>query len=501
MSNISGTEYLNTVINKPPEGIVIVDYNGIIVSIDEAAQLIFQRSSQEMIDKPVRDFVPPALIESYFQLFSKQASNNELFDNKYVVSALNPDGSYLLIELSIHSNQIRSDTFYTLVLTNLSRSQEPENTLSYLDYIGTLMDTVLDGLITIDKQAQIQSFNRGAERIFGYTSNEVIGKNVNMLMPKPYRDHHDEYLRKYYQTGEKAVIGAVREIQAQRKDGSIFPMELGVNQMEAQKGVMFVGTIRDISERKAAENEIQSYINRLKISNEELDQFAYIASHDLKEPLRGLSNNALFLMEDYTEKLDEQGISRLNRIGFLCSRMENLVDSLLYYSRLGRQEYAIESTDLNNIINEIRLLLIDPDRDSCLDIVIPESLPTIICDVPRTTELFRNLISNGIKYNQCKNKIIEIGVVKKVNPFNQHHEDRVFYVKDNGIGIASQFFDDIFRIFKRLNEEDEKVRGTGVGLTFVKRIVERHNGHIWLESEPPNGSCFFFTLNISKDSV
>ena len=137
--------------------------------------------------------------------------------------------------------------------------------------------------------------NTSAVRIFGYTTEEVSGKNVSMLMPEPYRSEHDGYLSYYHTTGEKKVIGLGREILAQRKDGTVFPMELGVNEMEVDERKMYVGTIRDISERKEAEKSLQTYIQKLTRSNEELDQFAYIASHDLKEPLRGLFNNATFL--------------------------------------------------------------------------------------------------------------------------------------------------------------------------------------------------------------
>lgn len=363
--------------------------------------------------------------------------------------------------------------------------QDQAHTYTHLEAV---LNTILDGLITIDSEGSIQSFNPAAVRIFGYEPEEVIGRNVKMLMPDPYHSEHDGYLEHYKETGERKIIGIGREVAAKRKDGSVFPMELGVNEMQVDGKRMFVGTIRDITERKEAEIAIADYVLKLKQSNQELDDFAYIASHDLKEPLRGLSNNALFLKEDYEEQLDDGAKKRLGRMSYLCERMERLVDDLLYFSRLGRQELAIQKTDLNDVINDIEMMTETVMKEQNAHIVIPEKLPTITCDLPRITELFRNLITNAIKYNDKDKKIIEIGT-------KQGDKQIVFYVRDNGIGIDQCFYDDVFRIFKRLNDEDDNVKGTGVGLTFVKKIIERHKGRIWLESTLGEGTTFYFTLN------
>lgn len=351
-----------------------------------------------------------------------------------------------------------------------------------------IMNTVLDGLIIIDSRGKIMSFNHSAEGIFGYKKSEVIGKNVKMLMPDPYKEEHDSYLHNFLSTGEKKVIGIGREVKAQRKDGSVFPMELGINEMSFDGQRMFVGTIRDISERKEAEILIEQSIYDLKRSNQDLDEFAYIASHDLKEPIRGLTNNASFLKEDYEDQLDSYGKERLERMIFLCNRMENLVDSLLYFSRLGRQDLAIQETNLTDLIEDIKLMSSDFLEESNAKINIINQLPALVCDSLRIKEVLRNLIINAIKYNDKDQKIIEIGC---------HHDgvESVFFVKDNGIGIEEEFYNDIFRIFKRLNQEDDKSRGTGVGLTFVKKIIERHNGRVWLESEPHKGTTFYFTIH------
>jgi len=360
---------------------------------------------------------------------------------------------------------------------------------SEFTHLEAVLNTVLDGLITIDNKGIIQSFNPAAVRIFGYVPEEVIGHNVKKLMPEPYHSEHDHYLHNYLHSGEKKVIGVGREVVAQRKDGTVFPMELGINEMQVEGERMFVGSIRDITERKQAEEDIEDYVKQLTRSNQELDDFAYIASHDLKEPLRGLRNNALFLKEDYEDVLDAGAIKRLDRIQFLSNRMEKLVDDLLYFSRLRRQQLAIKQTDLNLVIKDIETLSEPMLADAHAKLVVPKPLPTIVCDETRVTELFRNLITNAIKYNDKVDKRIEIGSTID-------NDEHVFYVKDNGIGIDAQFYDDIFRIFKRLNDEDDQSKGTGSGLTFVKKIVERHHGRIWLDSTQGVGTTFYFTLNL-----
>jgi PAS domain S-box-containing protein len=353
---------------------------------------------------------------------------------------------------------------------------------------------VLDGLITIDGFGTIHSFNPAAVRIFGYTPEEVIGQNVKILIPEPYHAGHDGYLAHYLHTGERKVIGIGREVAARRKDGSVFPMELGVNEMELDGQRMFVGTIRDISERAAAEQEIRLHVNALQRSNQELDDFAYIASHDLKEPLRGLSHNARFLMEDFGDQIGEAGQRRLARMTYLCQRMERLVDDLLYFSRLGRQHLAIKPTDLNAVIHDIETMMETSLQEAHARILIPQPLPVITCDQPRVTELFRNLITNAVKYNDKPEKHITIGHAR------QSGRD-IFFVRDNGIGIPPRYHQEVFRIFRRLNDEDDEVKGTGVGLTFVKKIVERHNGRIWIDSEPGQGSIFYFTLTGDKEET
>lgn len=245
-------------------------------------------------------------------------------------------------------------------------------------------------------------------------------------------------------------------------------------------------------------------INReLERSNEELDSFAYIASHDLKEPLRGIHNYSNFLIEDYGEVLAEDGIEKLQTIARLTQRMEDLIQSLLHYSRIGRAELSWQTTDLNELLDHIIDTVNMSFQDICVKINIPRPLPTVKCDRAQISEVFSNLIINAIKYNDKPEKEIEVGWYEGDildGSDNNEGENRffTFYVRDNGIGIRPNHLEIIFRIFKRLHPPKKFGGGTGVGLTIAKKIVERHGGRIWVESTYGRGSTFYFSLR-SRD--
>lgn len=237
----------------------------------------------------------------------------------------------------------------------------------------------------------------------------------------------------------------------------------------------------------------------LERSNNELDAFAYIASHDLKEPLRGIHNYASFLIEDYAEVLHEDGVSKLETLVRLTQRMEDLIDSLLHFSRLGRVELAWQETDLNDLVKNVIDMLRVSLQMSNVEIRIPRPLPTVRCDRVQISEVFTNLFSNATKYNDRTEKWLEIGFLDFDNQFRHDAEQSleaaiVFYVRDNGIGIRDYHLENIFRIFKRLHGPKKYGGGTGAGLTIAKKIVERHGGKIWVESIFGEGSTFYFTL-------
>jgi PAS domain S-box-containing protein len=374
-----------------------------------------------------------------------------------------------------------------------------------------ILETAADGIITIDEWGIVESLNPAAERLFGYSAGEVLGQNVTMLMPSPFREEHDHYLDSYITTGRATIIGSGREVVGRRKDGTTFPMDLAVSEVRLADRRIFTGILRDITDRKQAEQRLQFYAaelerrnTQLAHSNEELNDFAHVISHDLKEPLRGVRIYARSLLKHYGEELDAEGRAKLEALVQLTERMEGLIGSLLEFSRVERLDLAIGPADLNAVLGEILDSLRITLEEDGVDLRVPRPLPTLACDRIRIGELFRNLITNAVKYNDKPQKWVEIGYGSQpgAEPGGSAGEgsDRpqspvVFYVRDNGIGIREQHFGAIFSIFRRLHEQDRFGGGSGAGLAIVKKIIERHGGRIWVESTYGQGTTFFFTLD------
>ncbi len=243
---------------------------------------------------------------------------------------------------------------------------------------------------------------------------------------------------------------------------------------------------RAVVEVVAHNVETVDRLNRsLRLRVAELDSFAYAASHDLREPLRGIHNYARFLVEDYADALDEEAVSRLETLVRLAKRMESLIEALLRYSRLGRNELSPEPTDLDALVASVLELLDHTVKERGARIAV-RPLPTVDAHASVVGEIFANLITNALKYNDSAEPLVEIG----------HDPERgAFFVRDNGIGIETRHLKDVFRIFKRLHGRNEYGGGVGVGLTIVEKIVQWHGGRIWAESEPGEGTTFFFTLS------
>ncbi|MBD2774326.1 ATP-binding protein [Iningainema tapete] len=253
-----------------------------------------------------------------------------------------------------------------------------------------------------------------------------------------------------------------------------------------------VGTVLNKAEELARINQ------ELSRSNQELASFAYAASHDLKEPLRGIHNYSVFMLEDYAEVLDDAGIDRLNTLVRLSQRMETLIDVLLRFSQLGQTQLHLTDTNLNQLIKRVMEMFRASRLETPVDIRIPRTLPKVQCDPVLINEVFSNIIINAFKYNDKAEKWIEIGYLDPNEQISQGlaqpSQTPVFYVRDNGIGIREQHRETIFRLFKRLHSQKKYGGGTGAGLAIAKKIVERHGGRIWVESTYGEGSTFYFSL-------
>ncbi len=339
-------------------------------------------------------------------------------------------------------------------------------------FVQTLLNVAPMPIFFKNKEGNFQGCNKAFEEFIGIRKETLIGKKVFDIVPPD--------LAEIYHKMDEALFARsdiqIYETQAQAADGSLRNIVLNKAVYADAAGEIggLIGVITDITEIKKTKQLLEKHNIELEQSNRELDDFAYTVSHDLREPLRGIHNFSAFLMEDYAEKFDDTGKMMLETLSTLSKRLDDQILAILNYSRIGRADLPTEETDMNSLLRDVLDSLQFSLDESHVAVWIPRPLPAVRCDKVRIAEVFQNLISNAIKYNDKIEKWIEIGY--------------------NGIGIAEKHFKNIFKIFKRLHSKNLYGGGTGAGLTIVKKIIERHGGKIWLLSELSKGSTFYFTL-------
>ncbi|HEV2208826.1 MAG TPA: PAS domain S-box protein [Verrucomicrobiae bacterium] len=388
-----------------------------------------------------------------------------------------------------------------------AKQRRPVADYGTAERLRAILQTAVEGIITIDERGIIESMNPAAERHFGYTTAEVMGKNVKMLMPSPYREAHDGYLENYLCTGQAKIIGIGREVIGQRKDGTVFPMDLAVSEVRLSDRRLFTGFVRDITERKRAETQLQALTQTLVEKNKELETIVYVASHDLRSPLVNIQGFSQELaracqrlrtrltgteawapaLADHEVKsaLSEDIPEALEFIQAGVTKIDTLLSGFLRYSRLGRAALQLEPLDVDTMLTGI-IRSMEYQLKQAGAQLRREPLPGCIGDATQVGQVFSNLLDNAIKYLDPR-RPGQIEVSGRVE------DGRAIYkVGDNGIGIAREHQQKIFEIFHRLNPSVGQ--GEGLGLTIAQRVLERQNGRIWVESAPGEGSAFFVSL-------
>jgi len=355
----------------------------------------------------------------------------------------------------------------------------------------SIAETASDAIIIFDENRTIFFWNPAAKAIFGYEAGETRGKLLPSLVSEQF---HEIYQReKEGKAGESDLIGKAIETTGFRRDGSEFPLEISLATWSTPEKKFFTMIARDITERVRSEQEraraeeaLKQKAQELARSNSELEQFAYIVSHDLQEPLRMVRSYLQLLERRHKERLDEEARGFISYAVDGAARMRRLISDLLTYSRVTTHARPLTRTDCSHILDfaltDLKIAIEESDA-----VVTHDPLPTVAADETQLKQVFQNLISNGIKFHKENSRPeIHVGV-------EQQDEEWVFAVSDNGIGIDPQYFEQIFIIFQRLHSQEE-YPGTGIGLALCKKIVERHGGRMWVESEAGQGSTFYFTI-------
>ncbi len=359
----------------------------------------------------------------------------------------------------------------------------------------TQFEGALDAIFIADAETGIiTDCNPAGTKLVGREKSELIGQNQQTLHPKK---EIEGKFTKSFKEHLKEKQGQTLETQVVTKNGEIRDVAIKANLLEIRGKTLLQGIFRDITERKKAEQaleklnkDLESANKELGRSNKELNDFAYIVSHDLKAPLRGINTLVNWISTDYADKLDKDGKEQIDLLLGRVERMQNLINGILQYSRVGRVKEEKTQVNLTEIMPSIIDMVAPPEN---ITITIENELPVIECEVTRITQVFQNLLSNAIKYMDKPQGQVRIGCIEENDCWK-------FSVADNGPGIEEKYFDRIFQIFQTLSPRDE-VESTGVGLTVVKKVIEMYGGRIWVESKPGEGSTFLFTLSKQKKVI
>jgi PAS domain S-box-containing protein len=348
-----------------------------------------------------------------------------------------------------------------------------------------LLESAPDAIITIDETGQILLANAQTEKMFGYPKDALLNQPLEILLPERVRARHLKHRAGYQAAPYTRPMGIGLELSGRRQDGSEFPVEISLSPFQTDNGVLVTAIVRDQTGRKQAEQALAHHAQELARSNAELEQFAYVASHDLQEPLRMVASYTQLLARRYRGKLDSDADEFIHFAVDGATRMQALIQDLLTYSRVGSRGKEFGPVELEAVFDRA-VANLQRAIDESGTVVTPDPLSTVRGDDAQLVQLFQNLIGNAVKFRGSAPPQVRIGVMAQDNEWT-------FSVQDNGIGIESEYVDRIFVIFQRLHGHGE-YPGTGIGLAICKKIVERHGGRIGVESQPGRGSTFFFTL-------
>jgi PAS domain S-box-containing protein len=350
------------------------------------------------------------------------------------------------------------------------------------DRFARVVDASPTALVLSNLDGRIEMVNRQLEGMFGYDREELRDKPLEALMPRRFHHGHVDLRNRFFAARSSRPMGEGRELFGVRKDGTEFPVEIGLNPIELEGIPMVVASIVDITARRRIEAEKEQQRLELARSNADLEEFAYVASHDLKAPLRAISHLVDWIAEDIEASASTETIDNLKLLRGRVVRLQLLLDGLLAYARIGRSKSSLEKVDVAQVVRDVVSVLSPPPG---FTIDCQEPMPPLRTHRASLLVVLQNLIGNAIKHHDRSDGHITI-TMRKQNGMAE------FRVSDDGPGIAPRFHDRIFVIFQTLASRDE-VESSGIGLAIVKKRIEGHGGRIWVESEPPaRGTTFVF---------
>jgi PAS domain S-box-containing protein len=349
-----------------------------------------------------------------------------------------------------------------------------------------LLEAAPDAMVVVNQSGEIVLLNVQAEKQFGYRRDELVGQQVKNIIPEGFAERLIADGTRSAAEALAQQIGTGIELSGRRKDRSEFPIEIMLSPLESADGTVVTAAIRNITVRKKADLQLVQKVEELNRSNEDLERFNYVASHDLQEPLRMVASYTQLLASRYHGKLDADADEFIGFAVDGCNRMQGLIQDLLAYSRAGTDAKVLHKRSsedaLNNALKNLSGTIVESGA-----VVTHDALPVITTDDSQLVQVFQNLVGNAIKYHGTEAPAVHVSATRK------GLGEWIFSVRDNGLGIEAQYFERIFILFQRLHGRTE-FKGTGIGLAICKKIVEGLGGRIWVESQLGKGSTLFLAL-------
>jgi PAS domain S-box-containing protein len=510
-------ECFRRVVEGAPQGVFIQARSVFVFVNDPAVDLFGAETPTELLGKPVLDRIPARFQDTVREQI--RLLNEEKTPIPHVEEAIQRmDGTEVHVEVSAIPIRFRGQDgalVFIRDITERKRVEEMriENEANLQELViertaeltksemrtRSILETVVDGIVTIEEHGIVQTFNRGATKIFGYAAEEVCGHNVKMLMPEPYHSNHDGFLRRYLETGDPHVIGIGREVMGRRKDGTTFPLDLAVDEFNIGGLRHFTGILRDITEKKRIFEELEDARHVADEANRAKSDFLANMSHEIRTPLNaiiGFSNLALkteltVKQHDYLSKINSQGIALLG-----------IINDILDFSKIEAGKLDMEQIDfdLGAVLNTVASIVSHKVHLKELELLlhVPLHIPNkIVGDPLRLTQVLTNLAENAVKFTEKGEVDISVSVLDQT-------DDRtrlLFEVRDTGIGMSPDQTSKLFDAFRQADSSTtRKYGGTGLGLSICKQLVEMMEGDIWVKSEPGKGSTFFFTAWFGLDA-
>jgi PAS domain S-box-containing protein len=474
----SRAERLDGIINTTVDGIIVIDAVGRIEAFNRGAERLFGYPQSEVLGRNVSMLMPFPYHEEHTSYLTRFLATGDagIIGKGREVTGRRRDGTVFPLHLSVGEMTVGGQRKFTGMLHDLTERVRLEGQLGSSEARWrAIIDSAVDGIIVIDAHGRVETFNPAAERLFGYSAEEVLGRNVDMLMPSPYREEHDSYLARYLATGRAKIIGIGREVPGLRKDGTTFPLHLSVGQITMHDERKFTGILHDLSGRVEIEGQLREQAALAK-----LGEMAAVIAHEVKNPLAGI-RGAIQVLGDQLSG-DGKKAQVLKEIVSRIDALDQMMKDLLLFARPPKPRHA--PTDLVPLVTTTAHLLSEDPALKEVDVEVEGSAPTISADPDMLRIVFQNLLINGAHAMHGKGRIrVAIGAVDS--------RCQIAFI-DSGPGIPTEIREKIFTPFFTT-----KTRGSGLGLPTAKRLIEAHNGQIAIDCPPAGGTAVVIRLPIS----